>query len=181
MNSNLIKKHTNFSMNLVFSNFKYKVVAMKTSPRFEEAIQKLYTAFYNNSLHPECCKQCAVGNILDNTNAWRHFSDEHGSLNLNYVGLVNQKLGKRFNGYTPIELLNIEATFLRGCGYTLPLHHNNKKPENPQDQEVLFKGLCDVIEYMCRLDNIPNVLDYKHLFIQTKKRFTNREIIRVLN
>jgi hypothetical protein len=142
---------------------------MKTTSRFEKAIKKLYTAFNNNTLNPECCKQCAVGNILDNTNTWRYFSDDHGSLNLNYVGLVNQKFGKRFNGYTPLEILAIEAAFLKGCGYSLPLHHKNNKPKNPLNQTILFNGLCAVIEYLCKLDNIPNILDYKQLFTTTKK------------
>ncbi|WP_318543728.1 hypothetical protein [Marixanthotalea marina] len=99
---------------------------MKTSIRLEHAINKLYKAFYNNELHPECCKQCAVGNILDNTDAWKHFSDHHGSLDLNYIGRLNESFGKKFNGYTPKELLRIEATFLKACGYQLPFHHKNK-------------------------------------------------------
>ena len=38
---------------------------MKTTPRLESALKKLYTAFHGSTLNPECCKQCAVGNILD--------------------------------------------------------------------------------------------------------------------
>lgn len=137
---------------------------MKTTPRFDTAIQKLYNAFHNNHLNPECCKQCAVGNILDQTDAWKHLSDRHGSLKLNYVGLVNQKFGKRFNGYTPIELLHIEAEFLKGCGYSLPLHHKGTKPKHPEDKDVLFNGLSKVVECLCKLDNIKNVMDYSEIF-----------------
>ena len=102
---------------------------MKTSKRLDSAINKLYNAFHNNTLHPECCKQCAVGNILDNTNGWKHLSDHHGALELNYLGNIHQAFGRKFNGYTPLELLQIEATFLKACGYQLPLHHKNKKPK----------------------------------------------------
>ncbi|WP_282134323.1 Na(+)-translocating NADH-quinone reductase subunit F [Seonamhaeicola maritimus] len=137
---------------------------MKTTPRFEAAIKKLYTAFYNNTLNPECCKQCAVGNILDNTDSWKHISDFHGSLKLNYVGKVHQNFGRKFNGYSPLELLHIEAAFLKACGFELPLHHKNKKPKNPTDKNVLFEGLSKVIELLCVLDNIPNVMDYQKLF-----------------
>ncbi|APY12705.1 Na(+)-translocating NADH-quinone reductase subunit F [Seonamhaeicola sp. S2-3] len=137
---------------------------MKTTPRFEKVIKKLYKAFHNNTLNPECCKQCAVGNILDNTDSWKHLSDFHGSITLNYVGKVNQNLGRKFNGYTPCELLQIEATFLKACGYELPLHFKNKKPENPCDKDTLFKGLSEVITLLCKLDNIPNVMDYQKLF-----------------
>ena len=64
-----------------------------------------------------CCKHCAVGNILDNMDIWKHLSNYHGSLELNYVGKVHQTLGRKFNGYSPLELLQIEATFLKACGY----------------------------------------------------------------
>ena len=100
---------------------------MNTSLRFDNAIRKLYTAFHNDTLHPECCKQCAVGNILDRTDAWKHFSDVHGSTELNYVGIVNQKFGRRFKGYTPLELLEIESVFLIACGFQVPLDYKNKK------------------------------------------------------
>lgn len=63
---------------------------MNAPRRLERAIQKLYVAFHNNELHPECCKSCAVGNILDRTDAWKHLSDDHGSLHLNYIGNVHQ-------------------------------------------------------------------------------------------
>ena len=144
---------------------------MKTSQRLESAIKKLYTAFHNNELHPECCKQCAVGNILDNTDSWKHLSDEHGALELNYIGNVHQMLGRKFNGYSPLELLHIEARLLKACGYQLPLHHKNKKPKNPTDNDVLFEGLTAVVTYLCKLDNIPNVMDYTKLFEVKNEEF----------
>lgn len=137
---------------------------MYTPKRLEQAITKLYTAFHTDMLHPECCKSCAVGNILNNTEAWKHFSDTHGSVLLNYVGKVHQGLGRRFNGYTPQELLQIEAVFLEACGYSLPLHHKGVKPSNPNDKELLFEGLSKTIAYLCVLDGVTNVMDYSKLF-----------------
>lgn len=137
---------------------------MKTTTRFESAIKKLYTAFHNNKLNPECCKQCAVGNILDNNDSWKYLSDDHGALQLSYIGKIHQGLGRKFNGYSPLELLQIEMTFLRACGYQLPLHHKNKKPENPTNKDLLFNGLTKTIELLCELDNIPNIMDYQNLF-----------------
>lgn len=136
---------------------------MITSKRLDNALKKLYNAFHEGTLHPECCKQCAVGNILDNTDAWKHLTDVHGSVALNYVGLVHQNFGRRFNGYTPLELLQIEAEFLKGCGYTLPLNRNVKKPKNPTDKEILFNGLCKTVAFLCKLDRIENVMDYSTL------------------
>lgn len=137
---------------------------MNSSHRLDLAISKLYNAFHTNELHPECCKQCAVGNILDNKDCWKHLSDNHGSLQLNYLGLVHQNLGRKFNGYSPYELLQIEASFLKGCGYVLPLNHKNKKPKNPQDKDVLFNGLCETVTFLCQLDQVENVMDYSKLF-----------------
>ena len=152
---------------------------MKTTPRLESSLKKLYTAFHSDKLNPECCKQCAVGNILDQTDSWKHLSDSHGSLELNYIGKVHQTLGRKFNGYTPIELLKIEATFLRACGYQLPLHHKNIRPNNPTDKNVLFDGLCATISYLCELDNVSNVVDYTKLF-EFKTEKPRGEIAKIL-
>lgn len=140
---------------------------MITTTRFEAAIQKLYNAFHNNTLNPECCKQCAVGNILNNTESWKFLSDEHGSTKLNYIGKVHQTLGRTFNGYSPVELLTIESIFLKACGYTVPLHYKNNKPTNIKDKDVLFRGLEAVVHYLCALDGIKNVMDYSKLFETT--------------
>ncbi|MAW95693.1 MULTISPECIES: Na(+)-translocating NADH-quinone reductase subunit F [unclassified Leeuwenhoekiella] len=135
---------------------------MKNS-RFENAIQKLYRAFHANTLDPECCKSCAVGNILDNTDSWKHLTEGHGSLRLSYVGQINEAFNKRFQGYSPGELLQIEAAFLRGCGYQLPLKRNSFRPEDRTSKHILFDGLCEAITVLCKLDTIPNVMDYQDL------------------
>jgi hypothetical protein len=139
---------------------------MKTTKRLEQALIKLYNAYHNNRLNPEDCTACAVGNILDNFDSWKHLSDAHGSLELSYVGKVHQNLGRKFNGYSPKELLQIEKVFLESCGFKTPLCHYNPKPQNPTSQEVLFDGLCTVVALLCELDDIPYLLDYSKLFEQ---------------
>ncbi|WP_111682077.1 Na(+)-translocating NADH-quinone reductase subunit F [Winogradskyella tangerina] len=136
---------------------------MNTSNRFDAAVSKLYTAFHNNTLNPEDCTQCAVGNILDQKDSWKHLTDMHGSVKLNYVGLVHQNLGRRFNGYTPLELLQIEASFLKGCGYRLGNHFCHK-PDFIKDKDILFNGLSEVVATLCRLDQRDNVMDCSNLF-----------------
>ncbi len=151
---------------------------MKTTPRFESAIKKLYKAFHDNTLNPECCKQCAVGNILDNTDSWKHLSDFHGSLELNYVGKVHQTLGRKFNGYSPLELLKIEATFLKACGFQIPLNHQNEKPQNLSGKDILFNGLSDTIALLCKLDDIPDVMDYQRLFEVENKVSSIKKLVK---
>jgi len=142
---------------------------MKTTKRLDAALEKLYSAFHNNTLNPECCTHCAVGNICDNKDSWKHLSDSHGSLQLNYVGRVHQNLGRKFNGYTPEELLKIEVAFLEGCGYSLPFTHKSQRPKSPTSKETLFNGLSAAISYLCALDNVKNIMDYAPLFSKAEK------------
>lgn len=139
---------------------------MKTTIRLEQALIKLYNAYHNNRLNPEDCSACAVGNILDNHDSWKHLSDEHGSLKLSYIGRVHQNLGRKFNGYTPEEILKIEKVFLDACGFKTPLCHYNTKPQNPTSNDVLFNGLTKVIQLLCNFDNIPNIMGYSKIFEQ---------------
>ncbi|WP_299119642.1 Na(+)-translocating NADH-quinone reductase subunit F [uncultured Winogradskyella sp.] len=148
---------------------------MQTSDRFDSAINKLYIAFHNNSLNPEDCKQCAVGNILDNKDSWKHMTDLHGSVRLNYVGLVHQNLGRKFNGYTPLELLKIEESFLKGCGYRLGQNYCHK-PDYFKDKVILFNGLCEVVSTLCKLDNKKDMMDCSLLF-EFKKFDTKIELV----
>lgn len=137
---------------------------MEIPKRLEQALSKLYNAFHNNQLNPECCSACAVGNILDNQDSWKYLSNEHGSIELSYVGKVHQQLGRRFNGYTPLELLKIEQIFLEACGFILPLCHYNPKPKNTTDKDLLFNGLCAVVAYLCKLEGIYNIMDFSKIF-----------------
>ena len=135
-----------------------------TTKRFDLAINKLYKAFHNNTLNPDDCKQCAVGNILDCSDSWKHLTDRHGAVKLNYVGLVNQNFGRRFNGYTPVELLQIERAFLRGCGYLGLTKGRLIRPNDISNKDVLFNGLSQVVACLCELDGIDNVMDCSALF-----------------
>ena len=137
---------------------------MQTTIRFEQAVKKLYDSFHNDTLNPDSCTQCAVGNILDNQAYWRHFSDDNGSLQLNYVGLVHQNLGRKFNGYSPLELLQIEMAFLKACGYSLPFKQNKSRLNLKPNKDQLFNGLVAVVSELCRIDNLPNAMDCSALF-----------------
>ena len=137
---------------------------MSISKRFDNAVEKLYKAFYNEELNPECCNHCAVGNICDNFDGWKHFTDVHGSSKLNYIGIVNENLGRRINGYMPSELLQIEVAFLKGCGYSLPFAPGSRRPGNPKDMDTLFQGLCGAVACLYELENIPDIMDCSAIF-----------------
>jgi len=149
---------------------------MKTSLRLEQAIIKLYRAFHSGELHPECCKNCAVGTICDHTDTWSYLSEMHGTLKLSYIGTLNENFGRKIHGYSPRELLQIELVFLKACGYSLPLVRGSKRPENPTDKALLFKGLSATVKFLCKLDHIPNVMDYSTLF-EFKKDHPKYELL----
>lgn len=138
--------------------------------RLETALEKLYTAFYNDQLDPEDCCHCAVGNICDRIDSWKHFTDIHGSVKLNYLGRLHETLGKRINGYSPLELLSIEAVFLKACGYRLTSRNHLLKPAPHIDKEMMFKGLCAAIDYLCALDGVENVMELYRRFDFTTDR-----------
>ena len=135
---------------------------MKTSAKFDQVIQKLYQAFHSDRLNPFCCKQCAVGNILDNRDFWRHFAVAHGTLQLSYVGQVNEAFNKKFSGFSPSELLQIEVTFLKACGFDLPIRSGFS--HNKPTKDELFNGLAATVELLCEFENIPNIMDCSKLF-----------------
>lgn len=143
--------------------------------RLEQALHKLYTSFYDGTLNPECCYACAVGNICDNRDMWKHFTEAHGSLKLNYVGQVNEGFNKRINGYLPSELLEIEAVFLKGCGFELPIRRGAIKPENPRSQDTLYNGMRAVISFLCELDNVEDVMEISTRF--TDQMFASRSAL----
>lgn len=121
---------------------------MKTTERFERAVTKLYTAFHNDELDGYDCSHCAVGNMCDNNPAWSNTVPNTSDI---LRSMFQEGNFKNTTGYSLQELSRIEAIFLIYCPYK-------------HDKEAQFKGLCAVVEYLCELDGIPNVMDYSSLF-----------------
>ena len=142
---------------------------MKTSKRFDNAVTKLYNAFHNGELNSMSCSRCAVGNICDNKTEWNRVTGSTLRLE-NYVGDVKEIIDK--TGYSPQELSNIEALFMFGSADRKTRSEWADVLNGSIDfysvkmtkKEAQFKGLCAVVEYLCELDNIPNLMDYTSLF-----------------
>lgn len=118
--------------------------------RFTNAVVKLYNAFHKNQLIAMDCDKCAVGNLCDNDGEWKQAG-----------GIIPEAYSKH-TGYSSVELGNIEYLFMYGTkrskhAYPVWFASDNRK-------ETQFKGLCAVVEYLCELDNIPNIMDYTKLF-----------------
>tara|TARA_R110000868_G_scaffold14426_3_gene67163 strand:+ start:16630 stop:17100 length:471 start_codon:yes stop_codon:yes gene_type:complete len=151
---------------------------MKTTKRFDAAITKLYNALHNGTLNAMDCKHCAVGNLCDNSIEWLNvsFLSDWGGISRIHPDFKNT------SDYSNQELSTIEALFI--FGVKLPeiedeLFVNNISNWQVQQDvytkeeqiELQFKGLCAVVEYLCELDNIQNVMEYQSLFeIGTTKK-----------
>lgn len=133
---------------------------MKTTPRFDSAVSKLYNAFHEKRLIGNDCTACAVGNMCDNSGSWFGAVDSaRPELNMNYIKITKLPLMKNVvdnetiikTGYSGNQLAMIETLFLSEIDIV-------------ENEETQFKGLCKVVEYLCELDNIPNIMDYTRLF-----------------
>lgn len=140
---------------------------MKTTERFENAVKKLYTAFHNNELDALDCKRCAVGNLCDGYGDWLF-------TRFNFGDPIRDDVAVRLSKYSPEELGAIESLFVYGTkrGPYYRKFSNTICPNKvkygletlEKQKELQFKGLCAVVEYLCELDGIPNVMDYTKLF-----------------
>lgn len=130
----------------------------KTSERFTNAVTKLYNAFHSNKLEPFNCYACAVGSIVGDGNwfleLWqtcsegKHYIKQLKFTNIKFKDLVYD------TGYSVKELMKVEEVFLKQF-------ESRSYEKNKQSQ---FTGLCAVVEYLCELEGIPNVMDYTCLF-----------------
>lgn len=137
-----------------------------TSERFNNAITKLYNAFHNGLLDSYDCSHCAVGNICGNKSEWARLRIFGGddfieepykdvySLSEYAEGL--DLVSK--TGYTGFEVIEIEKIFLRYVPFDLRIN-----------KDAQFKGLEAVVEYLCELEGIENVMDYSKLFEYTEE------------
>jgi len=151
---------------------------MRTTERFDRAVEKLYTAFHEGELNAMDCKHCAVGNMCDNTIDWLGDSIWIGNPNRINTSFDNK------TGYSAEELNAIESLFIYGVktNKERPKFLNNisslyvKKGifTKEEQKELQFKGLCAVIGYLCELDGITNVMNYTKLFEYNEKGATNK-------
>ena len=126
---------------------------MKKLPaRTENAITNLYTAFHNDELDAFNCSACAVGNICNNNSKWSGWY-------LSSEGKLENRGEYPKSEYSFSELKQIELVFL-----TPWIELGIWGDEHGLDKETQFKGLCAVIEYLCELDNVPNVMEIQSLF-----------------
>ncbi|MGB2525664.1 Na(+)-translocating NADH-quinone reductase subunit F [Flagellimonas sp. SN16] len=139
-----------------------------STERFEKAVTKLYRAFHEGTLNAFSCEACAVGNIAGGK-GWSGLAvpERVNVLKHDYMQIVNK--GGDIDDYnypegleySPSALYQVELRFLT-------VWEDAKNPDG-RNKELQFKGLCAVVEYLCELDNIPNVMDYSSLFEYDEK------------
>jgi hypothetical protein len=126
--------------------------------RFTRAIEKLYTAFHDGTLESQDCSKCAVGNICNGYSYWfggRYLTDNKIVYPISGGANVGREVTNitaiNISGYNGKELATIEAKFMIETYRT-------------ETKETQFKGLCAVVEYLCKLEGIDNIMDYSKLF-----------------
>lgn len=126
--------------------------------RFNNAVTKLYTAFHEGTLDYGLCQKCAVGTILGH-GTWLFNSPSTIWARMKGRELTDMTLRNNNSGYNLKELVKVEKVFILAF----------KNSKNPSNKESQFKGLCAVIEYLAKLDNIPNPFNFDNLFNQDKE------------
>ena len=129
---------------------------MKHSERFTKAVTKLYNAFHAGELEALDCGACAVGNICNNSTAWPNAGKFYDN-SFSYASPSQTRYAKQVierSGYSIEELIQVELLFIEAASLSVVV----------ESKESQFKGLCAVIEYLCELEGIPNIMDYTCLF-----------------
>lgn len=102
---------------------------------------------------------CAVGSMCDNTTEWSRFRKDGWHTGAEYHRIPGDHLineaeeSVKKSGYSSIELVEVERIFLESF-----------KDGGYRDKDKQFNGLCAVVEYLCGLEEIPNIMDYTKLF-----------------
>jgi len=136
----------------------------KTTKRFDAAVPKLYKAFHAGELNMCDPCACAVGNICNNNFAWIGSRNLFGKTpHIDHSRSAEALKVVYKTGYSVLEIIEIECLFMSGVS-VMQYHKTGGVGYDENSKEDVFKGMCKVIEYLCELDNIPNVLDYTSLF-----------------
>lgn len=135
---------------------------MKTSKRFNNAISKLVTAFFNDKLEKGICTACAVGNICNGASYWVsafYTVLGHQTINPeNYKELTKETIDK--TGYSWEELAKVEKAFECNTKIHGNSYYKFTKKQIAEDQ---YKGLMAVVDVLCEIENI-DPKEYKDMF-----------------
>jgi len=135
--------------------------------RFENAVDQLIEAFFNETLTKGKCDRCAVGNICG-SGEWAHLfmTEDHNGLQSRNGLNMSKKFPEMYKdsldvvyetGYSPEELAKVESVFERNTAITYSDYMRGHKTDDDeytheefiQDQ---FNGLCAVIDVLCEFE-----------------------------
>ena len=138
---------------------------MRTTKRFEQATEKLYTAFNNGTLNAFNCTACAVGNMLGTNEHWQLHAI---SVNNELISLpIFDRTYPFHKDYNNTEIEEVETRFL-----TAWAEENKLDDRFAHDKEIQFNGLMNVINYLAELDNIETIENQYNKFNEVLKRET---------
>lgn len=154
--------------------------------RFNNAINALVQAFFNDTLAKDSCAACAVGNMvaygfgkklnpcnLNETVRSKDGVDNRAWIKAFYTANGQQKFFReafvdsgvltcaRATGYSVRELAKVEYAFETNTRIVAIDYGLHTKSEIMQDQ---YNGLMAVVEVLCELEGIEDPAEYKELF-----------------
>lgn len=131
---------------------------MKTSERFNRALNRLVKAYMNDTLNAGKCTACAVGSMCGGDSEWRYAvwaEDVSGcgrtqrTCNSYHIpseyDLLRSIKRIKLTGYTPHQLALVENAFMNHC-------------ISP------FRGLMAVVDVLCEIEGINDPSPYKEMF-----------------
>lgn len=153
--------------------------------RFNNAIDALVYAFFNDTLAKGDCKFCAVGNICaaaygvkpDLSAKWQkpiigeykdnpfHYDDWSDIVWQDIFSAPSERERAEVmigaTGYSANELWLIEEAFEDNTKILIQMYSSKAKSEIMQDQ---YNGLMAVVDVLCEIEGIEDPTEYKQLF-----------------
>jgi len=129
--------------------------------RFENAVDQLIEAFFNETLTKGKCDRCAVGNICG-SGEWAHLfmTEDHNGLQSRNGLNMSKKFPEMYKdsldvvyetGYSPEELAKVENVFEMNTTISY-FDHMRKRCTHKELIQDQFNGLCAVIDVLCEFE-----------------------------
>ena len=138
-------------------------------PTFREQYDKIVDAYLRDELEPKNSCACFIGNLLNNSSKWVWCRD----WNVKYDPIITTDSKSYLVGlrvitleskglYTPEEIVEMEALFLKSCGGMNWLRDNNVTEEN------LFKAMEVTLQLLREIHEFKGEVVEDYTFKQRK-------------
>lgn len=133
-----------------------------TKLTYSQQFNKLTQAYIRGEVNPYHPCHCFVGNLLNNTDEWRHGRETYGSVTefLKHYILAQESISEESSGlYTVEDIVALEETFMNRVGY----HHS---------EDELFHAFDATLDHLKKIhiskgENVDETPLFKKRKLQT--------------